>query len=453
MRIIDNRLEEYPINDIRRLNFISEKTEGFVEKFISNIMVGICVYKLVAPNRLEALYLTDNYYGVVGYDEENYIKKIKDITKNFEKEDEKKFFELLNSCEKENDKVECIARSTKADGRLGWYDIKIVCIGETEKHEKVFLGFVTDVTSLMKEYNALKEIAELREKLSIERQRYRILSETTPALLFEYFPEDDVMVFNYNFSDNHERKIIHNYKEFLEKTPLVHKMHINMFKEALFKACKEPVRDTIEYLSEVSGKGYRWHRTVYTSFMDDNNKILSVIGRIYDVDDEVLEREKQKDLAKIDALTGAYIRQAGYSKIEKSIKEDDISSAYFIMLDLDNFKMVNDTKGHSYGDTVLKRFSQKAIELIDEKGFVTRYGGDEFILFAKNIEADYIDDILKKLHWFMQLISEEIEVEVDFSEGIIQLGDKSLERIFEDADKEMYKRKNIKKTENTKVEK
>lgn len=220
MRIIDNRLEEYPINDIRRLNLISEVTDGFVEKFISNIMVGVCVYKLVAPNRLEALYLTDNYYGVVGYDEENYIKKIKDITKNFEREDEKKFFELLNSCEKENDKVECIARSTKADGRLGWYDIKIVCIGETEKHEKVFLGFVTDVTSLMKEYNALKEIAELREKLSIERQRYRILSETTPALLFEYFPEEDVMIFNYNFSDNHERKIIHNYKEFLEKTPL-----------------------------------------------------------------------------------------------------------------------------------------------------------------------------------------------------------------------------------------
>ena len=453
MRIINSKLEEYPINDIRRLNLISEETEGFVEKFISNIMVGVCVYKLVAHNRLEAIYLTDNYYGVIGYDEENYLKKIKDITKSFEKEDEKKFFELLNSCKKENDKIECIVRSEKADGRLGWYDIKAVCIGESELKEKVFLGFVTDVSSLMKEHNILKEIAELREKLSIEKQRYRILSETTPALLFEYFPEEDTMIFNYNFPDNHERKIIQNYRAFLENTPLVHKMHINMFKEALLKACKEPVRDSLEYLSEVSGKGYRWHRTVYTSFMDENNKIISVIGRIYDVNDEVIEREKQADLAKIDAITGAYMRKAGYSKMEKSVNSDDTKTAYFIMLDLDNFKMVNDTRGHSFGDTVLKKFSQKAIELIGENGFVTRYGGDEFIIFIKNIQYDNVIDILNKLHKYMDVMSKEIEVEIDFSEGISKWGDKSLEQIFEEADKEMYKRKNIKRTKNTKVEK
>ena len=53
----------------------------------------------------------------------------------------------------------------------------------------------------------------------------------------------------------------------------------------------------------------------------------------------------------------------------------------------------------------------------------------------------------------MDVMSKEIEVEIDFSEGISKWGDKSLEQIFEEADKEMYKRKNIKRTKNTKVEK
>lgn len=438
-------LDDYPINDIRRLKTISDKKEGIFELIIHNLMIGIIVFKVNTNKRVEAVYINDSYYGIIGHDAEKYTKRLKDMTSTFIKEDEEKFLDLVEECNKENDKFQCIFRSRKSDNQIGWYNINAVHIGEVNKDEQVFLGFFDDVTSVMSEYEALKEVASLKEQLSIEREKYRILAETTPAILFEYFPDEDSMIFSFNFPENHERKIIHHYLNFLENTPLVHTSHIKMFKNALLEACKIPTKNSIEYLSEVSGKGYRWHRTVYTSFSDENGKIVSVLGRIYDVNEEVVEREKQANLAKIDALTGAYMRKAGYAMMESEVGKNEGNPAFLVMLDIDNFKQINDTKGHSYGDVVLKRFSQKAIELIEDKGFVIRYGGDEFLFFVRYESENSLRELLEELHSFCRTISQEVELKVDFSEGIVLWNGKTLSQAFEEADREMYITKNAKK--------
>lgn len=78
-------------------------------------------------------------------------------------------------------------------------------------------------------------IKALEEEIKVMKERYRILAETTPALLFEYKPAEDTMVFFYNFPDNKKRWEISNYKEFVKKDPLVHPDHVKTFMNVLMK--------------------------------------------------------------------------------------------------------------------------------------------------------------------------------------------------------------------------
>lgn len=438
---IANNINEYEIDDIRRLKIISGVTEGMFEQVINNLMIGFCVFRVTSESKAEALYLSQNYFKVIGYTMEEYKVHLKNITSHICVEDEKNILIKAKKCTKRGDKFDTICKGYKADKRRAWYSITAVRVGDENDSEAIFFAIINDVTSTIEENDVIKKLKQTEEKLIIEKQRYRVLEETTEALLFEYIPAEDTMVFTYNFPNNHECKVIGKYMEFIEKTPLVHKSHIERFKNALIRACEIPVKETLEYLSEVSGKGYQWHRTIYTSVTDNDNKIISVMGRVYNVNEEVLEREKQAGLAKIDGLTGAYIREAGYEMMKNSHRNNDGRGIYLVLIDVDNFKRVNDTRGHSMGDTVLKRMCQKAIELIGDKGFITRYGGDEFIIYIENIEYDNLIDRINALHEYMAAFSKDYEINVDFSEGIAEWKDMTLSQAFEVIDSRMYENK------------
>lgn len=439
-------LDEYEINDFRRFQTLSKQVDGILGSIIKNLMVGVYIFQVHDGKRMEALYLSDEYFNVIGYEMNQYKRHLRDLTAGIVKEDEEKIYENIELSLKNNCKFDLACRGKRGNGEMAWFHMMGMPI-DLGTEEPCFLAFINDITSVMTEYESLKKLKSIKDELLIEKQRYRILEETTPALLFEYIPKDDNMIFSYNFPDNHERKIVHGYLNFLEKTPLVHKSHIGKFKAALQRACEVPTKDKIEYLSEVSSGGYQWHRTIYASVLDKDGNIISVMGRIYNVNNEILEREKQERMAQIDNLTGAYLKNIGYARMEKLMKEEETKNlrTFLVMMDLDNFKEINDTKGHSAGDYVLKRFSQKAIELVDEVGFVTRFGGDEFLIFVQGIEEAELQKKLEELHQYATEIPGYEGTNIDFSEGIVHWNNMTLSQAFEEADRQMYAVKRRKK--------
>lgn len=222
-------------------------------------------------------------------------------------------------------------------------------------------------------------------------------------------------------------------------------MHIKMFKETLLHACKVCTKDKIEYLSEVSGRGYQWHRTYYSSVTDKSGRIISVMGRIYNINDEIIENSKRNGSLVVDSLTGAYIREEGYARIDKFLKENHNIESYLVMVDMDNFKMINDNFGHRTGDLVLKKLTQKVIELLDKNGIIIRFGGDEFIIFAHDITSGELYLRIETLRKYADDILEDGKVSAEFSVGITSCGNKTLTEMFDDADKRMYSEKNQKK--------
>ena len=67
------------------------------------------------------------------------------------------------------------------------------------------------------------------------------------------------------------------------------------------------------------------------------------------------------------------------------------------MFDLNNLKIINDTKGHSKGDQLILNFARFLRNIIPKEAFVGRYGGDEFMVVIYNTSKTEIEDILKQL--------------------------------------------------------
>jgi len=115
-----------------------------------------------------------------------------------------------------------------------------------------------------------------------------------------------------------------------------------------------------------------------------------------------LEENNKKLLiaATTDKLTGLYNRQALYKKIEEEedrMKRNGLEKLSVLFIDLDNFKFYNDTFGHSIGDKILIEFSmimRKSVRSID---FISRYGGDEFIIILPDTESKVAEIVASRI--------------------------------------------------------
>ena len=95
-----------------------------------------------------------------------------------------------------------------------------------------------------------------------------------------------------------------------------------------------------------------------------------------------VELKKVKTKAMTDGLTKAYNREAFDNYIRKIVDQNAIKASPFslLMLDIDDFKKINDEHGHQIGDRILVAFVRKCSEFIRDEDFLARYGGEEFVM-------------------------------------------------------------------------
>lgn len=198
------------------------------------------------------------------------------------------------------------------------------------------------------------------------------------------------------------------------------------------------------------------------------NKMMHIIKNNYDelsnMHEELVSNEEQlrsnydhiEFLAYHDTLTSLPNKLAllNYADavLSSSATNGNKQGVYFI--DLDNFKTINDTLGHEYGDTLLIKTAQILTTLLGEKGMLARAGGDEFIIFKENIsgkeEADAFAD--KIIEYFKSPLNLEGEmVYVSMSIGIAVYPDDGLSSdvLIKNADIAMYKSKDAGKNKFT----
>ena len=122
---------------------------------------------------------------------------------------------------------------------------------------------------------------------------------------------------------------------------------------------------------------------------DENMNAIGAFGQFRDITERYLAEEKFNFLANHDELTGLPNRRYFKEILNKYIDNYTSTSEdmTLVFLDLDNFKMINDTFGHSKGDLLLKEVAGILIECLSNNDLVFRFGGDEFVLLCFNIKS------------------------------------------------------------------
>jgi len=164
--------------------------------------------------------------------------------------------------------------------------------------------------------------------------------------------------------------------------------------------------------------------------------------------------EETTNASLTDGLTGAFNRLAFDTEISKLVTENKRGFSV-IMIDIDNFKLINDSYGHQIGDRVLVALVEKCLKLIRESDFLARYGGEEFIIIFPGTS---LKDTLKKAKNLCTAIAD-TEYAVDDREGskplsfTISLGvstrrrNDSVRSLIDRADKALYKAKHLGKNQ------
>jgi diguanylate cyclase (GGDEF)-like protein len=156
-----------------------------------------------------------------------------------------------------------------------------------------------------------------------------------------------------------------------------------------------------------------------------------------------LAQNRLKYLADYDELTGLMNRRTLKCKFDKEINKNNNGKISLVMIDMDDFKMLNDSYGHNFGDNALKHFSEILCSSVRTADFVARFAGDEFVLMLN--DCDFTDASSR-----MRIISQKVAanhldgIVLKFSYGIcdcISNGKVDFEAVLGNADSKMYDHK------------
>lgn len=188
----------------------------------------------------------------------------------------------------------------------------------------------------------------------------------------------------------------------------------------------------------------------------DGNKIdveMSAMPILYEgrmaeqiVGRDLTQRKKAektiKYMAYYDVLTGLPNRNMFRRRLNHALKQNVNQKLAVLFLDLDRFKIINDTKGHSVGDLLLKIVAVRLKNAVKDEGFVSRQGGDEFIILLNDMDKDRVIEVAQRiLNEFsngIELENQEFFVTPSIGISMAPLDGNDEETLIKHADTAMY---------------
>lgn len=163
-----------------------------------------------------------------------------------------------------------------------------------------------------------------------------------------------------------------------------------------------------------------------------------------EIDEKKKSEEELKEKADRDYLTGLFNRRSGEEQVGNFLKQIENSKVChaFIIMDLDNFKSLNDTFGHQIGDLALKEVADVLYRHFHAEDIIYRLGGDEFAVLMKNVPVHIIEKNIKVLLEKILKIYEREDKAVTLSASVgialWPVHGKELKELYEKADHALY---------------
>ena len=273
--------------------------------------------------------------------------------------------------------------------------------------------------------------------LALNARKYEQLADIAGEYIFEYNYKEDTIIFGEKLKTRLSLNNVQQISNFQSKEVELYK-----FIEAIKDTSHKEYKQTQLKLA-LQSEEEEWYRVVYSIIYDEHQKPLFLLGKLVNIHQEVEERILLEEQAEKDQLTGIYNRVGFYKMLDKSRVgklENGISA--LCVIDLDEFKYVNDTLGHSGGDEVLVMLACNLQRVFKSDAILSRFGGDEFVVYMENLDTiEELHNKAKELCDSMDTViqNENNSCKVSISMGIaVDRRDICYEDLLDKADKALY---------------
>ncbi|MBS3987155.1 MAG: sensor domain-containing diguanylate cyclase [Erysipelothrix sp.] len=251
--------------------------------------------------------------------------------------------------------------------------------------------------------------------------------------------------------------------EFVHYSFFTNKLHKEDYDATMNSMIKAMHDDCVhyEYTYRIQAKDgtYRWFYDLGKVVeRDQAGKATLVAGIVFDVttqkESEVLLKNQNQQLLErvmYDELTGLRSRTSIFEELKFHLNKN-VSNTHVLsiaMVDIDDFKAINDTYGHLVGDAILKKIGEIIHETIRGFDVAGRYGGEEFLLLFPNTSLTQAHRATQRiLDRISQTIFDEVG-HVTLSGGVVEHSNETLEDLIELADQKLYEAKKAGKNQVT----
>lgn len=295
-----------------------------------------------------------------------------------------------------------------------------------------------------------KEKHKSAKKHELDAKRYQILAKLANEYMFEYSYTDNYLSFDDKFTENFGfggNVKLDNYKNDIPE--------LNFFLQQLEEIKTNNCLNEKTFVFPHDDNNGVWYKLITAKIYDDKETPIQIIGKLVNFQAEMNKRLEILDKAERDPLTGLLNRE-GFQSIYKRFSKEQTGGSYLLgVLDLDNFKSVNDHLGHAGGDEALKLLADQLTVIIDTHGITSRYGGDEFVIYIPDVTSvTTVENLLAQLvlSMYRTITYEEKEHTLSISLGAVLVPyDTTYEDAFPKADKVLYEVKSLGKN-NYKIE-
>ena len=297
----------------------------------------------------------------------------------------------------------------------------------------------------------LRDVTE-RKKAQLELKRseegYKLVFEASNEGLWDcdlttnetYFSGEWYKNFgleeNESFSESKWYNLIHS------KDRIKIKKSLNSIKKGMIDRYEAEIR-----VRNQAGQ-YIWVLAKGIGMRAGSGELVRLAGSYQDIHLRKMQEEKIRQLAYFDGVTGLPNRVSFYEWLENKLQEEKPATGAVVFIDLDNFKIINDTFGHVFGDKFLKEVGQRFKTLQNKDNLVARIGGDEFVIAVDSIHGldkitTYAKSILSLLEEPFFLDDNELVVSASMGIASYPSDGKTIGEILKKADSAMYKAKKL----------
>lgn len=364
--------ESVPIDDMT-LETLRSKSD--LEIFAKTIQTGLS--KHLCDHQLSLLWANDYFYQLGGYEkadwEDTYgnntlsiiyqkdlagiISKIADIT--------------------ETNTVEMDFRIICRDSSLKWIHAAAGFSGEIRDNFRVINVILSDITPLM----AAERDARIATK------QYMILSDISEEIAYEYSFSADTLTLSKRYERHFDfPQIIEHPGEALADTVYVSDDTKTVFTTLLNNALRGVPEGSGEFRLKERDGNYAWYYTSFSSITDDNGNIVKFVGLLKNIDTQKQNQEILMKKSQLDNATGLFNKGTSEHSIQKSLSYlNDSQTDALMLIDIDDFKQINDTFGHLKGDEVIVNIAKAMQSVITANDMAGRIGGDEFVIYFTDV--------------------------------------------------------------------